>query len=630
MKHLTLVLSALICCNIFAQEITEREIKTEVNDVTVFIEGAQITRKKTVEIPQGVSVLKFVGLSPFIDAKNIQVKAHGNVTVLSVNHQQNYLESVQKPKELADLELKLQQIESALKLEKTYQDIITEELAFLKDNRDISNNLKEISLASLKEASAFYSTNLKDLKLSAIEHDKKIEAYAKQKKDIENQMNTLTSKKEYPDGEILVKVSAGNSTQANLEISYLVNNASWFPSYDIRAKNINDPIELIYKANVRQDTKEDWKNVRLRFSSSDPNQTGVAPELKTYFLNYYTLPPVYSKTTGTVHGQIMDAVTGEPLVGASVQVEGTTIGCATDANGNYTITIPNNAGNLIYSYIGYIRQTFPISGSVINVQLTPDVQTLDEVVVIGYGTQKKKNITGAIMGRVPGLESADNVDMKVRGVSSLAVPLQVVEKQTTVDFEIKTPYTILSNNKSYSVDMEAYSLPANYQYYSVPKIDKDAFLIAHITDWEKYNLLEGEANIFFEDTYVGKSLLDVRYAADTLKISLGRDKNVTVTREKAKEFTTKQFIGSKKEETRDWVTTVKNNKSQKINMMIIDQVPVSTSEDIEVEIQKNSGGKQKAETGEIKWEFTLESKEKKDLELKYAVKYPKNQNLIVE
>jgi len=188
----------------------------------------------------------------------------------------------------------------------------------------------------------------------------------------------------------------------------------------------------------------------------------------------------------------------------------------------------------------------------------------------------------------------------------------------------------MSNNKNYSVDMEVYNLPANYQYYSVPKIDKDAFLIANVIEWEKYNLLEGEANIFFEDTYVGKSLLDVRYASDTLKISLGRDKNVSITREKAKEFTTKQFIGNKKEETRDWLTTVKNNKSQKINILIIDQVPVSTIEEIEVEVQKISGGIHNTHTGEIKWEFSLEPKEKKEFELKYSTKYPKNQNLIVE
>ena len=122
--------------------------------------------------------------------------------------------------------------------------------------------------------------------------------------------------------------------------------------------------------------------------------------------------------------------------------------------------------------------------------------------------------------------------------------------------------------------MVNYNLPAKYKYFCVPKIDKDVFLIANISDWEKYNLLEGEANIFFEDTYVGKTLLDIRHATDTLQISLGRDKNISVKREKVKNFTTKQFIGSKKEESRVWTINVKNNKNQKINMLIFDQVPI--------------------------------------------------------
>jgi len=629
MKQVSILLFSLICIDFFAQEITEREIKTDVNDVTVFIEGAQITRKKTVDLTQGVSILKFVGLSPFIDAKSIQVKANGNVTVLSVNHQQDFLELKEKPKELTDLESQLEQIESNIKLEKTYQDIISEELAFLKDNRDIGSSLKEINMTTLKEASTFYSSNLKALKLSGIEYDKNIAEFTKQKNNIENQIKTLTSKKEYPSGEILVKINSKTSTQVNLEISYLVNNASWFPSYDIRAKSINDPIELIYKANVRQDTKEEWKNVKLRFSSSDPNKTGVAPELKTYFLSYNTLPPVYNRATGIVHGKVFDSETQEALPGVNVQVEGTTIGAVTNVDGNYSITIPNNAGNLVFSYIGYVTERLPISTSVMNVQLGPDVTALEEVVVIGYGTQKK-NVTEALQGKVSGVQVQNNSNIRIRGTSSETLPLQMVENQTTVDFEIKIPYTVMSNNKNYSVDMEAYNLPANYQYYSVPKIDRDAFLIANVVEWEKYNLLEGEANIFFEDTYVGKSLLDVRYASDTLKISLGRDKNVSVTREKAKEFTTKQFIGNKKEETRDWVTIVKNNKSQKINMLIIDQVPVSTIEEIVVEVQKTSGGIHNTETGEIKWEFSLEPKEKKEFELRYSTKYAKYQNLIVE
>jgi uncharacterized protein (TIGR02231 family) len=205
-----------------------------------------------------------------------------------------------------------------------------------------------------------------------------------------------------------------------------------------------------------------------------------------------------------------------------------------------------------------------------------------------------------------------------------------MEKQTTVDFEIKTPYTIKSDNKNYTVDIEFYDLPAMYQYYCVPKIDKDAFLIARIIDWEKYNLLEGEANIFFENTYIGKTLLDVRYASDTLEISLGRDKKVSVNREKIKDFTTKQFIGTKKEETRLWKTTVKNNKNQTINMIVLDQVPVSTSDDIEVNVLEITSAKHDLETGEIKWEFTLSPLDKKELNLKYSVKYPKYRNLLIE
>jgi uncharacterized protein (TIGR02231 family) len=213
---------------------------------------------------------------------------------------------------------------------------------------------------------------------------------------------------------------------------------------------------------------------------------------------------------------------------------------------------------------------------------------------------------------------------------SIGVPSQVIEKQTSVDFEIKIPYTVNSDGKSLSIVMENYFLPADYLYYSVPKIDKNAFLIAHINQWEKYNLLEGEANIFFEDTYVGKSILDTRYAKDTLKISLGRDKSVFVTREKSKEFVSNQFIGSKKEDTRDWLITVKNNKTQKIKMMILDQVPVSTIEEIEIELQKSSGGIQNKETGELKWEFSLDSNEMKEFSFKYSVKYPKNRTLFIE
>ncbi|MHB1148296.1 MAG: mucoidy inhibitor MuiA family protein [Lutibacter sp.] len=443
----------------------------------------------------------------------------------------------------------------------------------------------------------------------------------KSKIDLDLQIKTLTSKRDFPNGEILVKIDSKNNTKANFELSYLVGNSGWFPSYDIRAKNINEPIEIIYKANVKQDTKIDWNNVKLILSSANPNISGVAPELKTYFLNYNTLPPTYNLISNEIKGKVVDEKQ-LPIPGVNVIVKGTTIGANTDFDGNYSITIPNNSSQLEFSFIGYESQTLSLTSSTLNVYLKEDSQTLDEVVVSGYGSKKRKSINEVLEGKVSGLQ--------IRGATSFQIPSEQVEKQTTVNFEIEIPYSIKSDNKSYSVDMVNYNLPAEYKYFCVPKLDKDAFLIANISDWEKYNFLEGEANIFFEETYVGKTLLDIRYATDTLKISLGRDKNVSVKREKIKNFATKQFIGSKKEESRVWSINVKNNKSQKIDMLIFDQIPVSTLEEIKVDIFETSGAKHNTETGEIKWDFSIEPNESKKFELKYSVKYPKIRNLIIE
>ena len=629
MKTLAILVLNLLFSNlVFAQEIKMVEIKTDVSEVTVFIEGAQVLRKKNIELSQGKSILKFVNLSPFIDPKSVQVKADGELTVLSVNHQQNYLFRMEKSRELQDLEKSLDELESRIKQENTYLSIIREELAFLQENRAIGGKNDQINIVNLKQISDFYGSRLTDLKLKEIERNNTLEDLGKQKINLQNQVKTGSGKKEFTTGEILVKVEAVKNGNFSFELSYVVANAGWLPSYDIRAKNINEPVQLTYKANVKQDTKEDWNNVKLKFSSSDPNVSGVAPELKTYFLNYNTRPPSYSLSTNAITGRVTDTK-GESLPGATVLVQGTTIGTVTDMGGNYSITVPDNESRLSYSFIGYNPQTLAISGNVMNVALSENEMALEEVVVVGYGSQKKSFLSTALQGRLSGV-SAEKSDMKIRGTSSLPIPTAQVENQTAVNFEIKIPYTIKSDNKNYTVDIEFYELPALYQYFCVPKIDKDAFLIAKILDWEKYSLLEGEANVFFEETYIGKTLLDVRYASDTLEISLGRDKKVSVNREKIKDFSTRQFIGSKKEETRTWKTTVKNNKNQEINMIVLDQVPVSTAEDIEVQVQNNSGAKHDPETGEIKWEFTLKPADRKELDLKYLVKYPKIKTLMIE
>lgn len=616
---------ALLAVGIMAQEVTEKVVSTEVGEVTVFLEGAQVVRKKPVTVSKGISVLKFVNLSPYVDAKSLQVKAGGALTILSVSHQTNYLDKQVKPSEFSVLEKQLEQVEEKIKLETVQLAILAEELSFLKENRVIGGKNEQTTITNLQQTSDFYSTRLTALKLKEIEREKTVKVLNLQKSDLQKQLSQLSDVQQKPTGEVLVKIESATGGTYPLELTYMVGNAGWFPSYDIRATTITEPVQLIYKASVRQNTLEDWKNVKLRFSSAMPNLSGVSPELNPYLLDYNVLPPSYDKKVRSVRGKVIDT-TGDGMPGASVTVKGTTIGTVADTEGHYSLTLPASASTLQFSYIGYATQQLPVTGEVMNVTMMENTQSLEEVMVVGYGTTK--SIDKALQGRMAGLDTRSASSLKIRGAAS--VPVVQQEKTTAFELEVKTPYTILSDNKSYSVDMAYYDIPADFQYYAVPKIEKDVFLQARIADWEGYNLLEGEANIFFENTFVGKTLLDVRNASDTLTLSLGRDKKVMIQREKMKELTTRQFIGSKQEEVRSWKTVIRNTKSQPITIVVLDQVPVSTNSEIEVSIQQTTGVKPNAETGELKWEFVLQPDEKKELELKYSVRYPKNRQLYIE
>ena len=625
MKKLFIFLACTQTFGLFAQENPLKEINSEVEQVTVFFANAQITRQKSLSVEPGKTSLKFQNLSPYINPKSVQVKVDGSVTVLSVNHQLNYLDDMEKPRELSDLETKYNSVEGKMKVEQAHLSVIDEEIVFLQENRKIGGKNQELSVTNLKEASEFYSARLTSLKLGTIERQNSITTLMEELGKIRNQINMLSTTKKFPGGEILISIDSKSKESIKVNLSYLVNNAGWFPSYDIRAKSVEDPLEIVYKANVHQDTKVDWKNVKLAFSSHNPSLSGTAPELKPYYLNYNSVPPTYKSNINEVSGTVMGS-NGNPLPGANVVVTGTTIGTIADINGYFSIAIPSKASSLNFSFIGYTSQAIPIRSGVINVILQEDLVSLNEVVVTGYAADYESETSSSVR-RAP---SINRSQAKSKTESSLAIPTVQLENQTSVEFSIDMPYSVKSDSKNHVVDLTIYDVPAYYEYYCVPKIDNDAFLLGYVTDWEQYNLLEGEANIFFEDTYIGKSILDVRFISDTLSVSLGRDKSVSVIREKIKDLTSWKLIGNKKEESRAWKISVKNNKTQTINMVLLDQVPVPTIEELELDIKDLSGGKRNEETGEIKWKLKLKPKESKEVDLKYSLKYPKYQNIILD
>ena len=207
-----------------------------------------------------------------------------------------------------------------------------------------------------------------------------------------------------------------------------------------------------------------------------------------------------------------------------------------------------------------------------------------------------------------------------------------MEKQvgeTTITFDVALPYSIPSDGKIQTIEIQRTATPAEYKYVTVPKLSTMAYLTANITDWAKQSLQTGEATLYFENSYVGKSTLNVNQLTDTLILSLGTDNGLLVKREKRKDYTSKKVIGTNKTETYSFLLTVRNNKSNPVKITVNDQIPISSNSEITVEPVELSGGKL-SETGIVKWDLDIKPKETKELILTYSVKYPKNQNVILE
>ena len=212
-------------------------------------------------------------------------------------------------------------------------------------------------------------------------------------------------------------------------------------------------------------------------------------------------------------------------------------------------------------------------------------------------------------------------------VSTTASFVNAVQSTLAVNFDISIPYNINSGGNAEMVDIQNHSLRSTFKYYTVPKFDKDAFLTAIITDWEKYNLLPGTANVYFEGTFVGTTDIAGGEAKDSLLISMGRDKKIISKRETIEEFKSRKNVGSNIRETFGYRITLRNTKNEPISIVMEDQVPISQDSRIEVELEDAIGADFNRETGKLTWKLTLQPLENKEILLKYNVKYPKGKNI---
>ncbi|HEY0271679.1 MAG TPA: DUF4139 domain-containing protein, partial [Chitinophaga sp.] len=602
-----------------------------IQQVTVFIKGAQVTRTATAALPPGTTTLTFNGLSPDIDEKSIQVQGDGAFTILSVSSQKNFMQEQVQRGEITDLQNQLDDLDEKIKHEKNLLHVYAEEAAMMSKNQSIGGNNNGVKTADLKEAMDFQRARLTEIAEKQQGIEKNIAGMEQNRQKISNQLSALQQQKKDPTSDILVTVTSKTTLTAKFTIRYVVEHAGWYPNYDIRVQSITAPLVLQYKARVFQQCGEEWKNVKLSLSTGNPKERTEKPTLTPWYIHTYDSPTQmqYQQTfqdatrAHEARGRVVDA-SGAPLPGISVQVAGRTIGTVTDANGNYSLQMPDGAQRLHLSGVGFEPQEISANGTDYkSTALQAASASLDEVVVVAYGAQEKRSVTGALQGKVAGV--------KIRGVSTMdaapaSIPIAVTQNfsSTTFTYDIELPYSIASDGRPYTVDIKEMQVPANYQYYTAPRLDKAAYLTAGIINWEDLNLLEGEASIYFEGTYLGRSLLNLQNTGDTLNLSLGVDKQVVVNRTLQKEYSKKQFLANNNTAERAYELRVKNNKGVPIHITVQDQVPLSPGKEVEISHVEFNGATETPNTGQLNWNLDLAPSAEKKMNVKYTVKYPRD------
>ncbi|HEV7781934.1 MAG TPA: DUF4139 domain-containing protein [Chitinophagaceae bacterium] len=638
MRQVYTLIGLIICAQSMGQIQLKKNIDSKIEKVTVFLQGAQVERSAKTSLSSGKQELVFTNISPSIDKQSIQVKADGNVTVLSVIHQQNFMKEQQKQEEITSIETQKEALTEKIALQRNILNVYKQEENMLIRNQQIGGANNGLKATDLKEAADFQRSRLTEVYQKQMETDRAIKKMETELAKMNRQLVELNQKADISTSEIHVTVNTKEILNSNFVVTYLVKQSGWFPTYDIRVKDISSPINLQYKANVYQSSGEDWKDVKLFLSTGDPNENGTKPVMSPWYLRYgYAYKPVSniiqgSSTGGTVTGKITDDK-GNPVPFASVRVKGSAAGMTADANGFFSLKLPTGSSILSISAIGLETTEIVAPGGYANVTMKTNATQMNEVVVTALGVRKDAN-GFTELGDYSGQPKELGYSVSKIKASELTrnkdVATTITYQPTTTVYEIKEPYTILNDGKTYMADIDGYEVKAQYEYYAAPKIESDAFLTAKIVDWQELNLLPGEANLFFEGTFLGKSMLDMTNAGDTLNLSLGKDKGVVVKRTLLKDFSSKRFIGSNKTDTRQYEIAVRNNKQQPIHIILEDQFPVSTQKEIEVQDKEYANAKLDDDTQTITWQLNVEPKKDNKVSFRYEVKYPKDKLLVLD
>lgn len=583
-------------------------LASTIDRVDVYRKNARVYRVAKTNVPVGSSNIILENISSKMLINSIQVKIKNKqVALVSALPRMNYEEvfaqkkrSPQRIGVISDSITLMQRQQSEITIERNSINSVRQLMMAhnpLGSTKDVGFTVQQI-----KELMEFRKKELMDMDRNLLDLNERFNKLQFTINGLNAEWAKLQQKIARSSGQLILQVQANQATSTDIEVSYVVAGTGWSPLYDIKSDGVGKPLNLVYKAQVFQNTGYDWKQVKLSLSSSDPTMSHDRPILRPFRIDIIpqAVPdknPIAQTKKGNTYIQYQGS--GNIILEqAYPNSQGRTLSAKDIQN-----LATRNVSSVIATTAGVSQADY---GEAINSngsRSSSNDKYIDGVRVIGNVGQ---------LG-TPG-EPMTNFDLATSNESS------------SINFELDLLQNVPSDGQTHVVTIKEESIPVEYEYHIVPKLEKNAFLLAKLTDYGKYNLMRGQANIFFEDVYLGQSTLDPAVITDTLLLSLGRDEQINIKRERLTEERKK--MGNNTREELTFEVTIRNNKNVAIPITVLDQIPLSSNEKLEIELIESSSAVHYKPYGSLRWQQQLPANKTVKFRYTYQVKYPKDHSIV--
>ena len=515
--------------------------KAKVTAVKVYRNSAELQNTVSFSIPSGISEIVIGNISEEINEKTIQIGVNSkNISILSSQFTSDY--STDFKMDTTNPQIKkvndsIKIVENLISKNRIELDANKKAIELLDKNQTVLVGSNSSNVAQLTQLTEFYTNKRIELENKLVSLKTKGDDLSKKLSRLKSSLKTKEQKEaeEFADGVIVLKLMSPTAGNIKLNINYLTDNVSWKPYYEIKAEKISAPLDVTFKAIVKQNTGLDWKGVKLTLINGNSSRNNYAPTVSPWF--------IYARSPRE----------------REIQREEASL-------------IKTRA---VASKAEYADKDIALEGRV-------------EGVAVGY--------------------AGFNVNTN--------------ELNTSYDIDI--PYDILSNNEDHLISLYQQKIPADYQYFTAPNYDREAYLLAKIKDFSKYNLVSAPASVIFENMYIGETRVSPDQTNNEMNITLGNDPKISIRREEVQDKSGEKFLSSYREKVVTYDLVIKNNKKEQISIEVKDRFPLSNNEAVKIEVLDKSGAAKDDEKGFLTWNIKLSPSETKKLRVSYKVRYPKD------